>query len=82
MIEDNLIVLLLLIGLPPGFPACQVTVDRRRQAKTAGNGEDLAGGVGGLVAGEIYDRRSDLLRGVACVVRKLPQGGLPAQGGA
>ena len=62
MIGDDLIVLLLLIGLPPGFPACQVTVDRRRQAKTAGNGENLAGGVGGLVAGEIYDRRSDLLR--------------------
>ena len=73
MIGDDLIVLLLLIGLPPGFPACQVTVDRRRQAKTAGNGEDLAGGVGGLVAGEIYDRRSDLLRQTHSPKGNMPQ---------
>ena len=53
MIEDNLIVLLLLIGLPPGFPACQVAVDRGGQAEATGDGEDLAGGVGRGVAGEV-----------------------------
>ena len=73
MIGGNLIVLLLLIGLPSGFPACQVTVDRRRQAKTAGHSNNLPRCVGRLFAGEIYDRRSDLLRQTHPPKGNLPQ---------
>ena len=72
MIGDDLIVLLLLIGLPPGFPACQVTVDRRRQAKTAGNGEDLAGGVGRGVAGEVDYCFRNFLRQTDSTKRDMP----------
>ena len=73
MIRDNLIVLLLLIGLPPGFPACQVAIDRGGQAEATGDGENLAGGVGRGVAGKITDCFRNFLRQTDSTKGDMPQ---------